>query len=258
MFKGIFLISVVILFIFNNAFADDSIFTTYRDDGNSIVFDGKWTFEQEWKHASEDIIKFSDGNQFSIKTAHDRKNLYVLIDFFTSKKITKDSDYGMFCITSNSTKQDYAQNDDYCFRLTIGSKTAIVLQGGSALASTNHYKKIQPIIPVTVAGGISDSNDRYNSVPHPIYEFKIPIELVGRSDDYGFYVSAFEAHTNHLYSWPNQVTNGEFSDPPSPSMWGHLVSPDKSLPEFEFSLPVLLFSIIIMIYLTRRRIFNHR
>lgn len=255
MFKRVFLISIItlLMMIFNNAFADDSIFTTYREDGNSIVFDGKWTFEQEWKHASEDIIKFNDGNQLSIKTAHDRENLYVLIDFFTEKKITKGSDYGMFCITNNSTGQDYAQDDDYCFRLTVGSKTPIVLQGGSLLAATNYYKQVQSPFTIKASGGISDSNDRYTSTPHPTFEFKIPINMIGRSDVYGFYVSAFNSHTNHIYSWPNKITDDEFADPPPPSEWGHLVSPDKSLPEFPLPLFITIFSFSLIIFFTRKQ-----
>ncbi|MBI5697153.1 MAG: hypothetical protein HZC29_01340, partial [Thaumarchaeota archaeon] len=40
---------------------------------------------------------------------------------------------------------------------------------------------------------------------------------------------------------------------PSPQLWGDLISPDKSLPEFDLPLLVLLPSLVLVFYLTRTR-----
>ena len=73
---------------------------------------------------------------------------------------------------------------------------------------------------------------------------KFPIDILERSDNYGFYFSVFDASSNQYYSWPENNTKKESDIIPYPSMWGDMISPDKSLPELHF--PFLLFSIIIM------------
>ena len=45
------------------AFADE-IFITKRDDGYKTIFDGKWTFLQEWKTTTQDKIVLIKINTF--------------------------------------------------------------------------------------------------------------------------------------------------------------------------------------------------
>ena len=47
----------------------DSILITLSDDRDDVIFDGKWTNEDEWKKTSQDEFEFSDGNYFVIRTA---------------------------------------------------------------------------------------------------------------------------------------------------------------------------------------------
>ena len=230
------------------------IFTTYRDDGNATVFDGKWTFTQEWKRTSEDMIRFNDGNELSVKTGHDGNNLYVLLDFISQHKFAKFSDYGIVCMTTNSTKEIYPQKDDYCFLVTLGSHSPITLQGGDYLIQTNHFTKTKNDFGLIAIGGISDEHDRYSGIPHNTYEFKIPIKVVGRSDTYGFYVATYDANNNKVYNWPQNITNNEFPAIPSPSKWGHLISPDKSLPEFPWPIFAMASSFLFVLYLSRKQI----
>jgi len=230
------------------------ILTTYRDDGNATIWDGKWTFTQEWKRTSEDIIRFSDGNELSVKTGHDRNNLYVLLDFISQYKFRKFSDYGIVCITVNSTKQIYPQAGDYCFLVTLGSHNPVTLQGGDYLGQTNHFAKIKNELNLIAVGGISDDHDRYSAIPHSSYEFKIPINVVGRSDTYGFYVATYDSNNNKVYSWPQNITNTAFPTIPPPSKWGHLISPDKSLPEFPWPVFAITSSFLLALYLSRKQI----
>ncbi len=242
-----------LIFVPNLVFAEQ-IFTTYRDDGNAVIFDGKWTFTQEWKRTSEDIIRFNDGNELSIKTGHDGNNLYVLLDFISQHKFAKFSDYGIVCMTTNQTKETYPQSDDYCFLVTLGSHNPITMKGGDYLDQTNHFTKIKNDPGLIAIGGISDAHDRYSGIPHSTYEFKIPIKIVGRSDTYGFYVGTYYASNNRIYSWPQNITYNEFPAIPSPAKWGHLISPDKSLPEFPLPIIAMVSSFFIVLYLSRKQI----
>lgn len=96
------------------------------------------------------------------------------------------------------------------------------------------------------ASTMSDNNDRYSKSPHPSYEFKIPIELFERSDNYGFHFLVFDASSNKKFSWPENSTL-ENDDFPKPSTWSDIISPDKSLLEFHF--PVIIFSIVTSLIL---------
>jgi hypothetical protein len=236
------------------AFGQPQIFTTLRGGVDSIVWDGKWTFLQEWKPTSEDILRFNDGNELSVKTGHDRENLYVLLDFITENQFRKFSDYGMVCMVANKTIESSPQKDDYCFLVTLGSHNPLTFQGGGYLAITNNFVKVENDPGLIAVGGVSDEHDRYSSIPHASYEFKIPIKIVGRSDMYGFYAATYDAKTDKLYSWPQNATNVKFPAVPPPSRWGELISPDKSLPEFPYPLIMMSLCTIVIIYISKRHI----
>jgi len=235
------------------AFCQPQIFTTLRGGVDSIVWNGKWTL-QEWEPTSEDILQFNDGNELSVRTGHDRENLYVFLDFITENKFTKFSDYGLVCIVANKTMESIPQKDDYCFLVTLGSHNPLTFQGGGFLALTNDFMKIENDPDLIAVGGVSDGNDRYSPTPHTSYEFKIPIKIVGRSDIYGFYVATYDAKTGKVYSWPQDVASDRFPEIPSPSKWGELISPDKSLPEFPIPLIVMSLSIILVIFISKRNV----
>ena len=246
MLKPGILLIIIILGV-NSAYAEP-ILTTYRDDGNQTIFDGKWTFMQEWKRTSYS----EEANGLVIRVGHDYNNLYVLLDFISQHKFSKYSDYGIVCLVANPSQESYPQKDDYCFTVTLGSEKPITLQGGSALGENSYFTKIKNNSELIAVGGISDSNDRYSEIPHTSYEFKIPIEVVGRSDKYGFYAAVYDSNVNTVYSWPENTIEKNFFHIPQPANWGEIISPDKSLPEFQWPLLVLISAIFTAIYLTRR------
>ena len=55
-------------------------------------------------------------------------------------------------------------------------------------------------------------------------------------------------NSNSTYTWPQ---NSEFTIEkiPSPASWGNLVSPDKSLPEFSWSVIVMISFLIMVVVL---------
>ena len=244
MFKIIFLTILIIIGFIPIAVAQ-TVPITISSNMNNVIFDGKWTFAREWKESS--LIENSFGYT---RVAHQNNYVYVMIDATHLTTFEKNSDMAMICFDTKYDKSQIPNSDDYCFTVTLGSSIPITLQGGSDLASNSYFKKITSPEGLVAVGGISDDNDRYTSTPHQSYEFKIPTDLIGRSDKYGFYVEVFDSHSNKIYSWPD-IQQNSLLKIPSPKMWGELWSPDKSLPEFPFPLVGLVFSFLIILYFTR-------
>ena len=240
--------------IFTPAFGQ-TIPTTYRDDGIMTVFDGKWTFTDEWKRTAIKEATYENGFKQIIRIGHDFDYLYVLIDFISDTSTERFADRGIVCIDGLSDGGKTPKSDDYCFLVVMGSENVFTLQGGHILAQKGSYKKIENHSDLIGIGGISDKNDRYSKTPHSTYEFRIPIEIFGRSDHYGFYFGSFDAETKTHYNWPTNSTNENYPFIPVPDQWGMLFSPDKSIPEFSSVLlfVTLLIGIMFTIFLSKNK-----
>lgn len=221
----------------------EPILITISPDMEKIILDGKWTFFTEWKPSSLTTISFDD-KQVILRTAHFENFIYVFIDSIDDFTLDKGADKATICFDGKNNKNLIADKDDYCFSSTLGYKQGTVFQGGSVNAITGNFQKIPNPEDFTAISSVSDENDRYTKIPHPSYEFKIPIDLIQRSDNYGFYLSVFDASTDTFYTFPAELTRENFFKIPSPSLWGDILSPDKSLPEF--TLPLLLFGLMIL------------
>lgn len=247
-----------------NETIDDLIKIGYHENTKNIIFDGDWTFTQEWKPASENKISFEDGNKLSVKTAHDGNNIFVVIDFISDTSADRISDKGIVCIDSKYDQSSSMQKDDFCFISLMNSNKSITLQGGTDYSSIGNLQKISNHPDLITVGGLTGKFDRYSTVPHTIYEFKIPIEVFGRSDVYGFFAGAFDSKTGHLYGWPQNVIKEEYPFIPQPNQFGTIISPDKSIPEFNLStllfflVPLIItFTVITKFNLFKTNIFNH-
>ncbi len=242
-------IIIVACFVVNQSYAEP-IDTTYSDRVGNIIFDGKWTFTQEWKNTS-----LNQAGSLYVRTSHNYTNVYVLLDFIDPTKFSKNSDFGVVCMTTNLTRTEIPQNDDYCFLVTLGSDKPVTLNGGSNLASIDHFNKISNDQGLKAIGGISDTNDRYTDVPHVTYEFKIPVKVIGKSDKYKFYAAVYDTSTNQLYSWPSNATRtSTYPYVSPPSNWGDFSSPDKSLPEFPLPIISLVISFSFLVYFTQKKL----
>jgi hypothetical protein len=249
--NSILLIMLVLLVpSINTANATQSILITYSDTMYNVVFDGKWTDRLEWKQASWDQLSSPNGNTLHIRSAHQGDFIYILLDVVGEENIDHISDRAMVCIDGLNDKTSLAGTDDYCFLASLDGKQGFVYQGGSSLALNGHFKKIQNSDGYIGVGGKSDQYDKYSQVPHTSYEFKIPLNLFGRSDVYGFYVLVYDASKNQYISWPDGIYPNDSLDIPSPNNWGTLVSPDKSIPEFDLPMLVLVVPIFLTIYFT--------
>lgn len=244
-------IILLIALSFNVAFADE-IFITKRMDGDKTIFDGKWTFLQEWKSTSQDKINFEQGEHFVIKTGHDYENIYILIDFVSDTKNDVNGDRAIVCFDGNNEKSKIPDSNDFCFWITSGSKHPITISGDSNFSSVGNWKNIPNHSALIAAAGISDENDRYSQIPHLTYEFKIPIDQIGRNDVYGFYVAVYDYSSQKWYNWPTDANFTKYPFIASPDTWGELISPDKSIPEFSYPLLLTIPVFFTIIYLTKK------
>ena len=193
---------------------------TLSEGMNQVIFDGKWTFYTEWKPSSLNTISYSDGTLIQLRSAHHDNFIYILIDEVSKTKYNDNADMAMICFDKNNSKSIMPNKNDYCFGVPFNSNNSFTLRADSPLEETSHYTKIQNPDGFIGISSISDENDRYSDVPHASYEFRIPTDVVGRSDDYGFYLGVYDAKENHVYSWPQDVSIDSFSKIPIPNSGG--------------------------------------
>lgn len=250
----------IISFIFASgmqcAYADEPILITLSGGMNKVIFDGKWSFFEEWKPTSLNTFSYNDGTIIEFRSAHQGNFIYMFVDAISSSHFAKGSDYAMICFDRNDNKTVVPDADDYCF-MSVLDGNSFAYQGNSPLGFNGNFKKIPNPDGFIGIGGISDKNDRYTDISHPGYEFRIPTDTVGRSSDYGFFFVMYDTHFNKFYSWPQNVTIDSPFKIPSPSVWGDLISPDQSLPEFPWPVIVLISSFTAVLFFSTKRLGFH-
>ncbi|HET7337386.1 MAG TPA: hypothetical protein VFJ23_05795, partial [Candidatus Nitrosotalea sp.] len=131
--KKYFLATILAVCLFGNyvAFAEP-IMIPYSDM-NDIIFDGKWTFTEEWKHTSWDG---------GVRSAHNGKFIFILADVTDDTNFTKGKDSVMICFDSNNTKSVMINEHSYCFQSILGTTEGSTYQGNSQSGSTGNFVKI--------------------------------------------------------------------------------------------------------------------
>ena len=239
---------------------EKSILITRSEIMKDVVFDGKWTSYLEWKNTSWNPIKSNDDIVYHLRSAHQGDFIYLLVDVVVDKKPDFNGDKAMICIDSKNNKSEFLDDDDYCFvvelqelnffETLLNQQDSVILQAKSSSTSLEDLEKITSREFIGI-GTVSDKEDRYSTVPHASYEFKIPTELIGRSDNYGFFINVFDSEEGINYSWPENI-HLEKWEIPSPSLWGNLISPDKSLPEFELPMLIIFSAVTLIIIITSK------
>ncbi len=222
---------------------------TVSNTMDKIIFDGKWTFEYEWKASSLNTYSYDDGTSIVLRSAHQGDFIYVFLDPITDHNLNTMNDHAIICFDAKNNKSTKADLDDYCFMTSLGGRSGFAYQGGHYSAKNNFLGKIQNPEGFVAVSTMSDTNDRYTPVPHPSYEFKIPTDLLGRESMYGFYFAIYDAHTKKIYTYPQNLTVENFV--PSPNHWGEIYSPDSSLPEFGIPMIILFLSIASLILFSK-------
>ena len=247
----LFVIFSLSLFIsFETVFAEtEPILISKSSSMTDLIFDGKWTHLNEWKQSSHNSLSYEDGMKIHLRTAHQENFLYVFIDPIGDKTLNKNSDKATVCLDGKNEKNLIPDKNDFCFTVTLSQKQGKTFQGDSVVKLHGNFKRISNSENFIAISSVSDENDRYTKIPHPSYEFKIPIALIERSDNYGFYMSVYDASKNLYYSWPMESHRENFAIP-SPSNWGDIISPDKSIPEFNLPVMSLVITVLSTILLS--------
>jgi len=206
---------------------------------DGIIYDGKWSFEYEWKQTSWNMV--SDGeSELNIRSAHYDEFIYILLDYVTTDNTSHEYDSAFFCIDADNDKTQGVTGDEFCFKLSMNDDEpeTFVLELSEDVPTLKKLENHPDLIGVS---SLSDENDRYSKIPHPTYELRIPIDLFGRSNNYGVFIGINDEYRNKVMTWPNNI---QFeNDIPSPKIWGDMISPDNTLPEFPF--PVLVVTVVL-------------
>ena len=128
--------------IFLDAFGEAPILISLSSDLDQVIFDGKWTSVGEWKKSSYNHLKFNDGAEIHLRTAHQENFLYVQINAASDMIIDKGSDRAIVCFDTKNDKTKISQSDDYCFSTSLESNNYFTYQGGNISAINGFFKKI--------------------------------------------------------------------------------------------------------------------
>ncbi len=184
-----------------------------------------------------------------LRTAHQDNFIYIFVDVLSDKIFDKGEDTTTICFVTNNDKSTTAKDDDYCFVAILGREEGFVMQGGSSLDPDKNFNRIPSHVDFIAIGNVSNENDRYSNIPLASYEFRIPTDLVGRSNTYGFFLVIYEANSHKFLTWPQNVEiNNQFKIG-STKNWGEMVSSDDSLPEFALPILILIPSFIVVFIL---------
>lgn len=236
-------------------YAYDSIPITYSGTKTHVEFDGKWTYEYEWKESSLNNYSYENGNKMVIlRSAHQGNFVYILLDAVSDETINLGADKAAICFDPTNDKNVVPDSSDFCFLSVLGNKTGITYQGNKNSTTNDGFTKVQNPDGFIGIGGVSDKHDRYSGVSHAAYEFRIPTDTIGRTNVYGFYFAVYDDSTKKYYTYPSEiVTNKMITDP---STWGEIYSPDKSLPEFYLPFLVIVPAFTFIIILNKARQFT--
>ena len=243
--------AIIPLMLSSPTYAFEPIIITISDGMDSLVLDGKWTHPREWKKSSLHEFNYEDQSKIILGAAHQGDFVYVFLDALSDRSLDTNSDRAIICFDTKNNKSNIPDKDDFCFMSVLESNPGYTLQGGSPIALNGHFEKISNHKDTYALSSISDNNDRYVKIPHASYEFKIPTEIIQRNNVYGFYFQIYDATTNTVYEYPKNLVHISTIKIPSPSQWGEVVSPDKTLPEFNLPFVTMLLSIGVILFFTR-------
>ena len=80
----------------NTTFADEPIKVTISDTFDYVIFDGEWSFHEEWKVSTLDQFRFND-DDLVLRTAHQDNYMYILIDVLGDMTNDRMADRAVVC-----------------------------------------------------------------------------------------------------------------------------------------------------------------
>ena len=210
------MISIMMIFSSDYVFASSTepILISLSSAMENVIIDGKWTFPNEWKSSSLNQFTYKGPMKIILRSAHLDDFIYFYLDT-SDYTVNKGMDKATICIDGENNKSQIPDDNDFCFSSSLRNKQGVVFQGGSINGITGNFQKIPNPENFIGLSDMSDENNRYSKIPHVGYEFKIPIDLIQRSDNYGFYLSVYEASSQTFYTWPKESPRENFLKIPS-------------------------------------------
>jgi len=202
-----------------------------NETDTAIVFDGKWTTDEEWKdgmplrmrlNPTEAAISAGLINNGTIycMIKHDGDNLFALIDAVSSTNplgnLTAGGwDFYGACIDYNNKKLEYPLKDDLFVSITwmLKNGSYFIINGLDNPTQTGWDYANARKEPVYLKHTISSSPFSRN--PHVVCELVIPLEDMG--DEIGFGVVAINFPKKTINAWPDNFVDA------SPKTWGTII-----------------------------------
>ena len=192
------------------------------DSMSKVDFDGQWTFKTEWKQSA--LYELGDTqNPMIVRIAHYDGFLYVHVNNLFDLTNNKSADRTVVCLSP----EDSVMNNDYwCFVASRGINTGHTMQGNSQSSIDGNLKLISNPEGFVGIGGTSSLTDRYMLTPHAAYELKIPLDFIGNSQNYKFFIKTIDNQS--VYTFPENLMESSHGIP-SIEYWGTLSSKDKTI-----------------------------
>jgi hypothetical protein len=191
---------------------------------NSPDIDGKWTTPSEWNETEAMGLEKNDSKMY-ILAQHDFNFVYVMADVVSDHTTPSDSQFMRYNFLMIFDRDNYQEDT------TLGSKeidvgTSFAYVNGTQISSNfgshvwtydNQSNAVDVVTPFgyNSSVGFSSTNDPFDSShDHRIYEFRVPLSLLHKSDKYGFSLQAHACHSQdlasrctpiYLLAWPPSV-----------------------------------------------------
>jgi hypothetical protein len=182
-----------------------ALYTTNPPD-----IDGKWTVPSEWNETTA-VESEKNGSKMYILAQRDSNFVYVMADVVGDRTTPSDSRLTHYNLLMIFDRDNY-QGDTTLRNKEIGIGTSLAYVNGTQINSNfgsqvwtydNQSNAVDVVTPIgyNSSVGFSSTNDPFDSNHgHRIYEFRIPISLLHKSDKYGFSLQAHACHNQALAS----------------------------------------------------------
>jgi hypothetical protein len=249
--------SVMLIYLPILVFAQQpSISPTLIESSDAPILDGVWTEPDEWSNAVETFVNYTDGSRLVVRTLHDENSVFILLEMPDDHLV---DGHALVCFDTLHDGGYNLEPDDYCFALGGNARE----YRGDGYSKVGQQRDL--VGGVVIERGLSGSNSPYYEVQnHVTYEYKIPLDYIGRSAEYGFWVT-FDSPGEVVdkaakYYWPESARGSYFKVAP-PREWGLLVvstvapgtTADGTVPEFPASVMAGVAAIGLAILFARKR-----
>jgi len=200
-----------------------------NETDTTIVFDGKWTTDEEWEDGTPLSMRFNPTAQEAglinngtvhCLIKHNGENLFALIDAVSSTDPSANLtaggwDFYGVCIDYNNEKSEYPMKDDLIISITwwLQNGSYWIMNGFGSVTEPGWDTANARKDPIFLKHSISSSP--FSEKPHVVCELAIPLEDM--SDEIGFAVVAINFPKKTINMWPDNFVDA------LPKTWGTVI-----------------------------------